>query len=153
MNKAFAVKGRFITDMEGRYTEGLTQVIYAKDETEAYEKAKEKVNYIDKITDLQGNEYKSAQMIEEEKRHAEWVKSCEEDRKKEQAKKDAKRQREITKAHDLGLTIEEYDEKKRAERNYKANLREIRKANEEIERLKEAIKVYEEKAKYWEAKM
>jgi hypothetical protein len=153
MNRAFTVEGKKITDMEGRHTEGLVQVIYAKDATEAYEKAKEKVNYVDRITDLQGNEYKSEQMIEEEKRHAEREKRWEEDRKKEQAKKDAKRQREIVKAHDLGLTIEEYDEKKRAERNYKANLREIRKANEEIERLKKAIKEYEEKAKYWEAKM
>ena len=153
MNRAFTVEGKRCTDMEGRHTEGLVQVIYAKDATEAHEKAREKVDYVDRITDLQGNEYKSEQMIAEEKRHEKWAKDYEEREKKEQEKKDAKRQKEIIKAHDLGLTIEEYDEKKRAERNYKANLREIRKANEEIERLKKAIKEYKEKAEYWKAKM
>lgn len=67
---------------------------------------------------------------------------------KEKEIKKANRKAENAKA--MGLTIEKYEEYKKAERNYKRHLCEIRKAKEEIAKLEKSIKYHERKAIEWQ---
>ena len=68
----------------------------------------------------------------------------------EKEKEIKKANKKAEKAEAMGLTVEEYEEYKKAERNYKRHLCEIRKAKEEIARLEETIKYHERKATEWQ---
>lgn len=57
--------------------------------------------------------------------------------------------KKIAKAQEKNMTIEEYEEYERKEKNYKRHLYEIKKREREIERLKEEIKYHKEKAEFW----
>ena len=68
---------------------------------------------------------------------------------KKNAQEQKKLNKKIAKAQEKGMTIEEYEEYERKEKNYKRHLREIKKCEREIERLKEQIKYHKEKAEFW----
>ena len=50
--------------------------------------------------------------------------------------------KKIAKAQEIGMTVEEYEEYERKKKNYKRHLAEIRKCEEEIERLKREIEYH-----------
>ena len=93
-------------------------------------------NYVKTVTEL-------------EEMEAERVAKWEAEEEKKAKAKARKAEREKEKAEALGLTIEEYEEYERKEKNYKRHLREIKKCEREIERLKEQIKYHKEKAEFW----
>lgn len=71
---------------------------------------------------------------------------------KEQEKAIKKANKKLEKANELGLTLEQYEEYVKAERNYKRHLCEIRKAQEQIEYLEKQIKYHNRKAIEWKEK-
>ncbi len=77
----------------------------------------------------------------------------EEEKRKEQEKAERKAKREQEKAKTMGLTIEEYNEYKRLERNKKRYEGEIRKHYVEIEDAKKGIEYAKKKITEYENKM
>lgn len=86
---------------------------------------------------------------EEEKRKL----AREEQERKEKEKEEKKLAKEQAKAQEMGLTLEDYNEYKRLERNMKRHASQMRRCYEEIEFLKEDIKEEEKIIKYYEEKM
>ncbi len=77
------------------------------------------------------------------------IKNHYENIEKKNTQEQKKLNKKIAKAQEKGMTIEEYEEYERKERNYKRHLCEIKKCEREIERLKEEIKYHKEKAEFW----
>lgn len=120
--------------------------IEANSKEEAYEIATAQ------YPDLVINDYTESE--EEINKHKARMRAiAEENEKKEKEKAERKLARENEKAEAMGLTYEEYQEYKKAEKNKKRHESELRSKYATIERMKREIAYEEKKIKEWEEKM